>query len=387
MERVPALLALEDGSVWPGFSCGAAGSAVGEFVFNTAMTGYQEVLTDPSYKNQIVVMTYPLIGNYGIIAKDDESERPVLSGLVVRELCRKPSNWEMTETLEAFLKRNGVVAIEGINTRALTRLLRDKGALRGVISTEEKNPALLKRRAKEVRSMIGAKLAEEVSCREKYVWRSAGQTATSFPEAVKHAPALQAKAGSLNIIAYDFGIKRGILRSLSALGFRVTVVPALTSAQETLALNPDGIVFSNGPGDPESLREIIEMTKRLLDSGKPLFGICLGHQLLALALGAKTYKLKFGHHGSNHPVIDIETRKVEITSQNHGFSVDASTLPDCAAITHLSLNDNSCEGLSHKQIPAFSLQYHPEASAGPHDSLRYFERFKQMILSKSARPF
>lgn len=364
MEKVPALLALEDGSVWPGFSCGAEGSAGGEFVFNTAMTGYQEIITDLSYKNQIVVMTYPLIGNYGIIASDSESEKPALSGLVIREMCRRPSNWEMTEPLDSFLKRHNIVAIEGVDTRSLTLRLRDKGALRGVISTEEKNIARLKRKAKEVPSMLGAKLAEDVSCQEQYAWQT---------------------TGSPHIVVYDFGVKRGIVRSLSTLGFRVTVLPALTSAQEALSLNPDGIVFSNGPGDPEPLREIRETTQRLLDSGKPFFGICLGHQLLALALGAKTYKLKFGHHGVNHPVIDLKTRKVEITAQNHGFAVDASSLPDDARVTHLSLNDNSCEGLAHQQLPAFSLQYHPEASSGPHDSLRYFERFKELVVSNSAR--
>ncbi len=362
--KTPAVIVLEDKSVWPGFSCGSLGEAEGEFVFNTAMTGYQEILTDPSYKNQIVVMSYPLIGNYGIIIKDSESERPFLSGFVVGEMCRHPSNWEMSETLESFLKRHAVVAIEGVDTRALILHLRNKGSLRGLISTDTENIERLKKKAKAVPRMVGSALASEVSCREKYAWNSSGK---------------------FHALVYDFGAKRGILRALAQEGFRVTVVPAQTSAQEALALNPDGIVLSNGPGDPEPLKEIIEAAKALIDSGKPLLGICLGHQILALALGAKTYKLKFGHHGSNHPVIDVSSRQVEITSQNHGFAVDAASLPQCVSVTHLSLNDQSCEGFSHKEAPIFSLQYHPEASAGPHDALKYFRNFREMVERKVSR--
>ncbi len=363
-KKTPAVIVLEDFSVWPGFSCGAFNDAEGEFVFNTAMTGYQEILTDPSYKNQIVVMSYPLIGNYGIIAKDYESERPFLSGFVMGEMCKNPSNWEMTETLESFLKRHGVPAIEGVDTRALILHLRNKGALRGLISNQVSELGRLKKKVRMIPSMVGAALAPQVSCREKYSWSSSGK---------------------FHALVYDFGAKRGILRALAAEGFRVTVVPAQTSSSDALALNPDGIVLSNGPGDPEPLKDIIEVTKALIDSGKPILGICLGHQILALALGGKTYKLKFGHHGSNHPVMDIESRQVEITSQNHGFAVDAASLPDCVKATHISLNDKSCEGFSHKEAPIFSLQYHPEASAGPHDALKYFRRFKEMIEKKASR--
>ncbi len=363
-KKTPAVIVLEDKSLWPGFSCGASGEAEGEFVFNTAMTGYQEILTDPSYKNQIVVMSYPLIGNYGIIVKDNEAERPFLSGFVMGEMCKNPSNWEMSETLESFLKRHAVVAIEGVDTRALILHLRNKGALRGLISTQVSDIERLRKKIKAIPPMVGAALATEVSCREKRVWSSSGK---------------------LHVLGYDFGAKRGILRALASEGFRVTLVPARTSVSDALALNPDGIVLSNGPGDPEPLKEIIETTKALIDSEKPLFGICLGHQILALALGGKTYKLKFGHHGSNHPVIDVASREVEITSQNHGFSVDAASLPDCVSTTHLSLNDNSCEGFAHKEAPILSLQYHPEASAGPHDALKYFRRFKEMIERKAAR--
>ncbi len=363
-KKTPAVIVLEDQSVWPGFSCGALGEAEGEFVFNTAMTGYQEILTDPSYKNQIVIMSYPLIGNYGIITKDHEAERPFLSGFVVGELCKNPSNWEMTETLESFLKRHAVVAIEGVDTRALILHLRNKGVLRGLISTQTSELGRLKKKVKSIPSMVGAALAEQVSCREKYSWSSSGKP---------------------HVLVYDFGVKRGILRALAAEDFRVTVLPARTSAQEALALKPDGIVLSNGPGDPEPLKEIIQATKALIDSGKPIFGICLGHQILALALGGKTYKLKFGHHGSNHPVMELGSRQVEITSQNHGFAVDAASLPDCVSLTHLSLNDQSCEGFAHKEAPVLSLQYHPEASAGPHDALKYFRRFKEMIEKKVSR--
>ncbi len=360
-----AILALEDGSLFPGQACGAEGESGGEVVFNTSITGYQEVITDPSYRGQIVAMTYPQIGNYGITAGDNESRKPFLGGLAVRELCRRPSNWECAEPLDFFLRKHGVVAIEGIDTRALTLRLRDRGALRAVISTTDLDPKRLLAKARLVPSLVGADLAREVTCPEPYVW-----------------PREYYPRKGLHVAVYDFGVKYGSLRRLAAMGCRVTVLPAATPAREALALKPDGVLLSNGPADPAAVTYAVSGIRELLSARVPVFGICLGHQLLALALGAKTFKLKFGHHGANHPVRDLATRRVEITVQNHGFAVDPTSLPGDVEMTHVSLNDQSCEGLRHQSLPAFSVQYHPEASAGPHDSRYLFDRFKALMLER-----
>ncbi len=364
--KTSALLVLEDGSVFPGQACGAEGEASGEAVFNTSMTGYQEVVTDASYKGQLVVMTYPQIGNYGVTAKDNESAKPHLSALIVRELCRKPSNWESVESLDYFLKRSGVVAIEGVDTRALTLRLRDKGALRAVVSTMDLDPKSLLAKAARVPSMAGSDLVQAVTCSQRYPWREG----------------LVEDGKALHVVVMDFGVKFGILRRLAAMGCRVSVVPARTSAAEIAGMKPDGILLSNGPGDPEPVTYAVETIKRLIETGIPLFGICLGHQLLGLALGGKTFKLKFGHHGSNHPVMDLTTRKVEITSQNHGFCVDLDSLPREVRTTHVNLNDRTSEGMAHSLLPVFSVQYHPEASAGPHDSRYLFARFRDHMLAR-----
>jgi len=360
-----AWLALEDGTVFSGRACGAAGEATGESVFNTAMTGYQEILTDPSYCGQLVTMTYPQIGNYGITARDHESSRPRLSGFIVRELCKTPSNHECVETAGDFLKKHGIVAVEDIDTRALTLRLRDKGALRGIISTLEGDHKRLIAKARAVPSMAGRDLAKVVTCETAYAWE----------EGVSDKP-------GLHVVVMDFGVKHGILRCLAAMGAKVTVVPAGASADAILRLKPDGVLLSNGPGDPEPVTDAVETIRRLIVERLPLFGICLGHQLLGLALGGKTYKLKFGHHGSNHPVKDLETGKIEITAQNHGFCVDLNSLPKEVKTTHVNLNDGTSEGMAHAKLPVFSVQYHPEASAGPHDSRHLFERFKTLMTQK-----
>ncbi len=359
-----AWLALEDGTVLSGRACGAAGETGGEYVFNTAMTGYQEILTDPSYCGQVVVMTYPLIGNYGITARDHESARPRLSGFVVREMCKTPSNHESVEPVGAFLKKHGIVAIEDVDTRALTLKLRDKGALRGVISTLDGDKKRLIAKARALPSMAGQNLAKVVTCGKPYSWDE-GYVAADR---------------KLHVVVVDFGAKYGILRCLAAMGCQVTVVPASTSAEKILSYKPDGVMLTNGPGDPEPVTDAIETIKKLLVERTPIFGICLGHQLLGLALGGKTYKLKFGHHGSNHPVKDLETGKIEITSQNHGFCVDLKSLPSSVRTTHVNLNDGTSEGMAHSELPAFSVQYHPEASAGPHDGRYLFERFRALML-------
>ncbi len=364
--KTTAILALEDGTVLRGQSCGAEGESFGEVVFNTSMTGYQEVLTDPSYKGQLVTMTYPQIGNYGITAEDNESQHPHLSGFIVRELCRHPSNWQSAEPLPFFLKKHGIVAIEGVDTRALTLRLREKGALRAALSTTDLDAKSLLTKARKVPSMTGSDLAQHVTCAQNYRWTE------GFKQDGK----------PLHVVVYDFGVKFGILRCLAQSGCRVTVVPAQTTAAQALALKPDGVLLSNGPGDPEPVTYAVEAIKRLLDQRLPLFGICLGHQLLGLALGGKTFKLKFGHHGANHPVLDLTTRKVEITTQNHGFCVDLASLPAQVRTTHVNLNDKTSEGMAHSQLPVFSVQYHPEASAGPHDSRYLFDRFKKIMAEK-----
>jgi carbamoyl-phosphate synthase small subunit len=370
----PALLALEDGTVLEGKACGARGEAFGEMVFNTALTGYQEVLTDPSYAGQAVVMTYPMIGNYGITPGDDESRRPFLQAFIVRELCRYPSNWESVESVGRFLRRHGVVGIEGVDTRRLTKIIRTKGALRCAVSTKETDGRALVRRAKESPSMVGADWATRVTCDRHYEWEE---------ELLEGNPPFSIRFPSApKVVVLDFGVKYGILRCLRSMGCRVIVMPADTTADRILSLKPDGIMLSNGPGDPEPVVAAIETIKRLLDAKIPLFGICLGHQLLGLALGGKTFKLKFGHHGSNHPVKDLATGKVEITSQNHGFCVDLDSLPDEVRTTHVNLNDGTSEGMAHAELPVFSVQYHPESAAGPHDSRYLFERFGNLMLDR-----
>jgi len=365
-----AILALSDGTVFEGFSFGAEGTATGEVCFNTAMAGYQEVLTDPSYCGHIVAMTYPHQGNYGINDLDIESSRPWVEGFIVREPNKNPSSWRSEEALGAYMKRHNIVGIHGIDTRALTRIIRDSGAMMSVISTEE--PAVtLVRMAGEAAGLDGRDLAGVVSVKEPYSWHE-GTWSMKDPFNDGVHPLIEKK---YRVTVYDFGIKRNILRLLYDAGCKVTVVPAGTPAKDVLDMEPDGIFLSNGPGDPAAVGYAIEAVRELVESKKPLFGICLGHQILALALGAKTYKLKFGHRGVNQPVKDLATGKVEITSQNHGFAVDMDSLKGVAELTHINLNDKTVEGLRLNDVPVFSVQYHPEASPGPHDSRYLFKRF------------
>jgi carbamoyl-phosphate synthase small subunit len=372
MNLMKAILALADGRIFEGKSFGATGEASGEVVFNTAMTGYQEVLTDPSYRGQMVTMTYPQIGNTGINPQDIESRGMFLSGFIVKEYQECYSNWRATMSLGSYLQENGVVGIQGIDTRALTRHLRDKGAQNGIISTIDPDHASLISKAMAVPSMTGLNLASGVSCVKPYHWtEGVWDLEAGYPQ-------VDPAGLKYRVVAYDFGIKYNILRCLVDAGCDVTVVPADFSAEQALAMNPDGIFLSNGPGDPEPLLQIQAEIKKFV--GKlPIFGICLGHQLLGLALGGTTVKLPFGNHGSNLPVMDMSTRKVEITSQNHGFAVDLDSLGDDACLGHENLNDQTVEGIHHCSLPIFSVQHHPEASPGPHDSQYLFGRFVEMM--------
>ncbi len=371
----PALLVLADGSVYRGWSFGAPGTTIGEVVFNTGMTGYQEVLTDPSYCGQIVTFTYPELGNTGVNPEDDESARPQVRGAIARNICPRPSNWRSTQSLPDYLKEHNIPGIYGIDTRALTRKLRSAGAMNGAISTEILDPTELLEQVQNAPSMAGLNLVREVTTSTIYEWSDPTASVWEF------SPSAQSnESGStlLTVVALDFGIKRNILRRLASYGCRVIVVPADTPPDEIMKYNPDGIFLSNGPGDPAAVTEGIATTKALLTSQKPIFGICMGHQILGLSLGAETFKLKFGHRGLNQPA-GLKQR-IEITSQNHGFAIDPASLPDAdVEITHLNLNDRTVAGLRHKSLPLFSVQYHPEASPGPHDADYLFEQFVQFM--------
>lgn len=379
---VPALLALEDGTLWPGSGFGAMGQTSGEIVFNTSLTGYQEILTDPSYHGQLITMTLPHIGNIGTTPEDDESNRVWAAGLIIRQLSPIVSNWRSRQSLPDYLAERGIVAITDVNTRALVRHIRTHGAMNAAISSTTTDPAEVLALARAARDMNGLDLAREVSCVEPYHWAEAQdwwQPGNGDQPSV-NGKQLSGDGGRFHVVAYDFGIKRNILRLLAAQGCRVTVVPAITTAAEVLVLKPDGIFLSNGPGDPAACTYAIEAVRELLGQ-KPIFGICLGHQILGLALGAETYKLKFGHRGGNQPVQVTATNEVQISSHNHGFAVDASTLPANVTVSHLNLNDNCCEGLSAPEHKAYSVQYHPESSPGPHDSDELFAKFIELMQS------
>ena len=356
----PALLVLEDGRSFRGRSWGAEGEACGEMVFNTSMSGYQEVLTDPSYAGQIVCMTYPLIGNYGVNRADDESARPWVEGFVVREASRTVSNWRSEETLDAYLKRWNIVAVDHVDTRSLVRHIRERGAMRACISTLDTDEQSVLAKALGSTPMENRELASMVTTPRPYEFEAEGEA-------------------RFHVVCYDFGVKTNSLRELARLGCRVTVVPATTPADEVLGMHPDGIYLSNGPGDPASMTGAIEEIRRVATSGVPTFGICFGHQLLGRAFGGMTYKLRFGHRGGNQPVKDNSTGKVEISAHNHGFAVEAASLPPEIEVTHVNLNDNCVEGLRHKTLPVISVQYHPEAAPGPHDAAHHFLRFVELM--------
>ncbi len=358
-----ALVALADGTVFEGRSCGASGESLGELVFNTSMTGYQEILTDPSYAGQIVSMTYPMIGNYGVTPEDDESSKPHVRGFIVKECCRRPSNWRATSSLPSYLEEHHIIGIEGIDTRELTRRVRTHGVMDAAISTEDLDPESLLAKARGWEGLEGIDMARRVSCDESYV--------ESPPNPRFH------------VVAFDFGIKRNIVRCLNSVGCKVTVVPATTTAEEALALDPDGFFLSNGPGDPRPLDYAIDTCKKLIGR-KPIFGICLGHEILGLAFGAEIFRLKFGHRGANQPIKEHATGRILITSENHGWGIEAESLPGELEITRRNLNDQCIEGMQHRELPIFSIQCHPEASPGPHDSLHLFEYFTELMEKDAA---
>lgn len=366
-----AVLALADGMYFEGEAFGAQGETSGEVVFNTSMMGYQEILTDPSYRGQMVTMTYPLIGNYGVNPEDVESHRPWVEGFIVKECSPVVSNWRASQSLPEYMQEHGIVGIEGIDTRALTRHLRDHGAQEGVISTEELDPAVLSAKAQAWPSLDGRDLVQDVTCATSYDWQEA-VTAFAKPE--------RPPGRTPFVVAYDYGIKRNILRRFVDWGCQVKVVPASMSAEAVLELEPDGVFLSNGPGDPAAVSYAVEQIKRIIGV-KPVMGICLGHQMLALASGAETFKLKFGHHGGNQPIRDLQTERILITAENHGFAIDPQTLPDAMNVTHVNLNDQTIEGIRHRELPVYSVQYHPEASPGPHDAHAVFAPFIDSMIA------
>ena len=383
-----AILALEDGTVFHGQGFGARAHACGEVCFNTSMTGYQEILTDPSYKGQIVTMTYPLIGNYGVNEQDVESWRPHVAGFVIRELSPIVSNWRADYSLAEYLEKNGIPGIQGIDTRALTKKLRVTGAMKGFISTEDLSDQEAIERARKWTGLVGVDYVKEVTHKESFLWDPKDEQSANF-NIVRGNAATDVRhvrdplpPADIPIVAYDFGMKYNIMRRLRQQGFKVQVVPATTPASEALKHKPAGVFLSNGPGDPAALPYAAQAVRDIVQSGVPTFGICLGHQILGLALGGRTFKLKFGHRGGNQPVKDLETGKVEITSQNHGFAVDAKSLPSDVSVNRINLNDQTVEGMRHKTKPIFCVQYHPEASPGPHDSNPLFAEFRKLVEGK-----